>query len=338
MPPPTTSTSNVVAPSAAESRGRMRGYLIVGEQPRKLQMASNNSAVRDYWNQHIHDLEITRIRSGSPGFFADLDQYHFEKLHHLPRLVDFDGYRGTDACSKSAAAPGRTSCGSPKAAPIVTGVDLSSSAIALAKQNFAQQGLTADLREADGEQLPFADDDVRLRLSPTASCSTPATIAALVDECRRVLKPGGTAVFQVYNRISWLNALSKVMKVPLEHEDAPVLMKYSAGEFRGSAHRVSRRADRRGALSGEVAAARRLEGHAVQHVLRRHVQRAAARLGAPLRLAPAGVLPQMRFVKAHAFGNDFLLVENSAAPCGSDRPGAGARACATATAASAPTG
>ena len=39
----------------------MRGYLIVGEQPRKLQMASNNSAVRDYWNQHIHDLEITRI-------------------------------------------------------------------------------------------------------------------------------------------------------------------------------------------------------------------------------------------------------------------------------------
>jgi hypothetical protein len=36
----------------------------------------------------------------------------------------------------------------------------------------------------------------------------------------------------VYNRISWLNALSKVMKVALEHEDAPVLKKYSIGEFR----------------------------------------------------------------------------------------------------------
>jgi hypothetical protein len=36
----------------------------------------------------------------------------------------------------------------------------------------------------------------------------------------------------VYNRISWLNALSKVMKVPLEHEDAPVLKKYSIGEYR----------------------------------------------------------------------------------------------------------
>ncbi len=36
-----------------------------------------------------------------------------------------------------------------------------------------------------------------------------------------MLKPGGEAIFQVYNRISWLNALSKLMKVPLEHEDAP---------------------------------------------------------------------------------------------------------------------
>jgi hypothetical protein len=47
-----------------------------------------------------------------------------------------------------------------------------------------------------------------------------------------VLKPGGEAVFQVYNRISWLNALSKLMKVPLEHDDAPVILKFSIGEFR----------------------------------------------------------------------------------------------------------
>ena len=38
-------------------------------------------------------------------------------------------------------------------------------------------------------------------------------------------------MFQVYNRVSWLNALSKLMKVGLEHDDAPVLLKF-AGEFR----------------------------------------------------------------------------------------------------------
>src|SRR5207247_8380050 len=49
--------------------------------------------VREYWNRHIHDLDITRHPVGSRGFFDDLDQYHFEKLHHLLRLVAFDGYR-----------------------------------------------------------------------------------------------------------------------------------------------------------------------------------------------------------------------------------------------------
>ena len=180
-----------------------------------------------------------------------------------------------------------------KGGAIVSGVDSRAAAIALARQNFAQQGLEADLREADGEHLPFADDTFDLVFAHGVVQYTPDG-AALVDECRRVLKPGGEAIFQVYNRISWLNALSKVMKVPLEHEDAPVLERYSAGEFQRAAHRLPRRAHRRGAVPGQVAAARRLEGRRVQHLLRRHVQRAAARAGPALRLAPARVLPQMK--------------------------------------------
>jgi SAM-dependent methyltransferase len=114
---------------------------------------------------------------------------------------------------------------------VVTGVDLSSAAIALARENFRQQGLEADLREADGERLPFADESFDFIYAHGVVQYTVGD-RHLVEECRRVLIPGGTAVFQVYNRISWLNALSKVMKVKLEHEDAPVLKKYTAGEFR----------------------------------------------------------------------------------------------------------
>ena len=106
-----------------------------------------------------------------------------------------------------------------------------SSAIALARSNFEQQGLQADLREADGEHLPFAADSFDLVYAHGVVQYT-ADPKALVEECRRVVKPGGEAIFQVYNRISWLNALSKLMKVPLEHEDAPVLLRYSAREFR----------------------------------------------------------------------------------------------------------
>jgi len=186
--------------------------------------------VRAYWERHIHDLEITKHPVGSRGFFDDLDQYHFEKLHHLLRLVDFGGYAGRRVLEVGCGA-GTDLARFAKGGALVSGVDLSSSAIALARQNFDQQGLQADLREADGEHLPFANDTFDLVYAHGVVQYT-TDPQQLADECRRVLKPGGEAVFQVYNRISWLNALSKLMKVPLEHEDAPVLLKYSAGEFR----------------------------------------------------------------------------------------------------------
>jgi SAM-dependent methyltransferase len=186
--------------------------------------------VRAYWTRHIHDLEITRHPVGSRGFFNDLDQYHFEKLHHLLRLVDFDGYRGRMVLDVGCGA-GVDLARFAKGGADVTGIDLTESAIALARTNFEQQGLTGRFDVADGEHLPFPDNWFDLVFAHGVVQYT-ASPQQLVNECHRVLKPGGRAVFQVYNRISWLNALSKLMKVSLEHDDAPVLLKFSAAEFR----------------------------------------------------------------------------------------------------------
>lgn len=192
--------------------------------------ASSNAGVRDYWNRHIHDLEITTHPVGSPGFFADLEQYHFEKLHHLPRLIAFDGYRGKQVLDVGCGA-GTDLVRFARGGALVTGVDIAESAIELARQNVAQQGLDADLRVADGESLPFPDNTFDFVFAHGVVQYT-TNPRALVRECHRVLRPGGEALFQVYNRISWLNALSKLMKVALEHEDAPVLRRYSVAEFR----------------------------------------------------------------------------------------------------------
>lgn len=186
--------------------------------------------VRQYWERHIHDLEITQHPVGSRGFFDDLDQYHFEKLHHLLRLVPFEGLRGQRVLEVGCGA-GVDLVRFAKGGAVCTGVDLAASAIDLATKNFAQQGLSADLRVANGEALPFPDNSFDLVFAHGVVQYT-ANPQALVDECRRVLKPGGEAIFQVYNRVSWLNALSKLMKQPLEHEDAPVLLKFSIGELR----------------------------------------------------------------------------------------------------------
>ncbi|HEY3381466.1 MAG TPA: methyltransferase domain-containing protein [Vicinamibacterales bacterium] len=190
----------------------------------------SNDLVRTYWNSRIHDLDISRNPPGSPGFFADLDEYHFDKLHHLLRLVDFDGQRGKNVLD--------VGCGTgvdlvrfAQAGAIATGVDIAPSAIDLARLNFEQRKLSAALVVADGEHLPLPDAAFDLVFAHGVVQYT-SNAQALVNECRRVLKPGGQAIFQVYNRISWLNLLSKLMKVDLEHEDAPVLRKYSAAEFR----------------------------------------------------------------------------------------------------------
>jgi SAM-dependent methyltransferase len=195
---------------------------------------ASTDEVREYWQRHIHDVEITTHPVGSRGFFEDLDRYHFEKLHHLLRLVDFDGYRDRDVLEVGCGA-GVDLARFARGGARVTGVDLAASAIELAAAHLEQQGLGGRLQVADGERLPFADDSFDLVYAHGVVQYTPSP-RRLVDECRRVLRPGGEAVFQVYNRISWLNALSKVMKVGLEHADAPVLRLFSTVEFRQLLH------------------------------------------------------------------------------------------------------
>src|SRR5260370_42446454 len=152
MPPPTTRTSNVFPVSRSRSRCT-RNSIVSG--------VATTDEVRDYWERHIHDLDITRHPVGSRGFFDDLDQYHFEKLHHLLRLVDFAGYRGQLVLGVGCG-PGVDLARFAMEGARVTGIDLTASAIELAKANFAQQGLHGDLKVASGECLPFADDSFDL--------------------------------------------------------------------------------------------------------------------------------------------------------------------------------
>jgi SAM-dependent methyltransferase len=190
----------------------------------------SSARVREYWNAHIHDLEISSHAPGSPGFFADLDSYHFEKLHHLLRLVDFSAWRDRAVLDVGCGA-GVEVVRFARGGARTVGVDIAAQAAALTKANLAQQRLRAGVVVADGERLPFPAATFDF-VYAHGVIQYAGDDAAVVHECHRVLRPGGLAMFQVYNRVSWLQLLSKVMRVPLEHEDAPVLRRYSIAEFR----------------------------------------------------------------------------------------------------------
>ena len=168
---------------------------------------------------------------GTKAFFEDLDEYRFDKLHYLPKVVDFAAFRGQRLLEVGCGI-GTDLVRFAKGGARVTGVDLAQTAIDLARRNFELNGVAAEeLRVANGEALPYPDASFDAVYGHGVIQYT-ADAPKLIREMHRVLKPGGTGIFMVYNRVSWLNAMSKLMKVSLEHEDAPVLKKYSIGEFR----------------------------------------------------------------------------------------------------------
>lgn len=187
-------------------------------------------AIAAYWNAHIHDLAVAKHPPGTAGFFRDLDEYRFDKLRYLPEVVNFNGYRGQRILE--------VGCGLgidllrfAKGGALVTGVDLAQQSIDLAQKNFQLNGAAGEFYVMDGEALDFENSSFDMVYAHGVLQYT-ANAAAMVHELHRVLKPGGEAIMMVYNRISWLNAMSKIMKVDLEHEDAPVLNKYSIAEFK----------------------------------------------------------------------------------------------------------
>jgi len=186
-------------------------------------------AIRDYWNEHIHDLEVATEPIGSLGFFDQLDEYRFDKLRYLPQFVDFGGYQDKNLLEIGCGVAidlARFARGGAK----VTGIDLAEVSISLAQENLTQRGLRANFNVMNGEALDFEDESFDVVYAHGVLQYT-AHADRMIAEINRVLRMDGEAIMMVYNRNSWLNAMSKVMKVGLEHEDAPVLKKYSIKEF-----------------------------------------------------------------------------------------------------------
>jgi ubiquinone/menaquinone biosynthesis C-methylase UbiE len=186
--------------------------------------------IANYWDDHIHDLSITTHAVGTPGFFLQLEEYRYEKLNYLPRLVDFSSYKGKNLLE--------VGCGTgidlvrfAREGANVTGIDLSKTAIDLARRNFMQSGLKADLFVMNGECMQFPENMFDVVYAHGVLQYT-ADTEKMIAEIHRVLKPGGEAIMMVYNKYSWLNLMRNVTNVPLEHEDAPVLKKYSVSELK----------------------------------------------------------------------------------------------------------
>jgi len=73
----------------------------------------------------------------------------------------------------------------------ITGLELSTEMLAIARKRAADLGLAADLREGDAQSLPFEDGSFDTVLCALSLCTIPDPARA-IGEMHRVLAPGGT--------------------------------------------------------------------------------------------------------------------------------------------------
>lgn len=204
---------------------------MLAEASADLQSAARpTEAVRRYWNEHIHDLEIVSHPIGSPSFFRDLERYRFDKLDYLPGLVKFRSYSGKRVLEVGCGV-GTDLARFAEGGAGVFGIDLASVSIDLARKNFVQRGLTGEFHVMDGEEMSFDTESFDVVYAHGVLQYT-ADISRMVAEIHRVLRSDGLAILMVYNRRSWLRWMSKLTTTPLEHQDAPFYRMLSLHEFR----------------------------------------------------------------------------------------------------------
>lgn len=170
--------------------------------------------VRDWWNRNPMSYDVDAPIGHPPGsraYFRELDARIFHPRYMrltvaeadgrpFSRYVDFGGLAGMDLLE--------VGCGSGIAVQLfaeaganVTAVDLTSWAVGTTRARLEAFGLEGEVREADGENLPFPDMSFDLVFSWGVIHHTSDTERALA-ELVRVCRPGGTLVLMLYHRRS----------------------------------------------------------------------------------------------------------------------------------------
>jgi SAM-dependent methyltransferase len=181
------------------------------------------SEIRDWWASapmtyaqdhgatvyHRPDGTVERVEIGSQRFFELADETFYRwnepirgKEGPFGRIFDYQRYRGMPVlevgCGMGCMAMNWAQRGAR-----MTAVDLNPVAVAQTRRRLELFGLTGDIREVDGESLPFQDASFQFAYSWGVLHHTPGIVRA-VGELYRVLAPGGRIGLMLYNRNSVL--------------------------------------------------------------------------------------------------------------------------------------
>jgi len=165
--------------------------------------------VHDFWQANPCESKVSDERIGTPEFFDAVERHRYRTEWHIPQVVGFPQWREKDVL-EIGCGMGTDAINFGRAGARYTGVDLTEVSIEMVRRRFELEGLNASLKVADAERLPFEDNSFDLVYSHGVLHHTPDTQRA-VNEVRRVLRPGGTAMVMLYHKNSynyWINIMT----------------------------------------------------------------------------------------------------------------------------------
>lgn len=167
------------------------------EQPSK-------QAVHDHWNAEPCG---TRDLAGGDrrAFFDSIERERYTLEPYIADFARFEDGRNKKVLEVGVGA-GTDFINWVRRGAIATGIDLTEEGARLTRERLELEGLSAEVKVADAENLPFPDNTFDIVYSYGVLHHSPDTQRA-IEEVHRALKPGGQARVMVYHLRSWVVAM-----------------------------------------------------------------------------------------------------------------------------------
>jgi len=199
--------------------------------------------VRDHWGADPCGSQTTAAERFSRRYFDEIEDFRYRTEPEIFSFAQFTRHHGQKMLEVGVGA-GSDFVQWVRAGTQAHGVDLTDEAVEHVQKRLAVYGLSAaEVRTADAENLPYADDSFDLVYSWGVIHHTPDTPQALA-ELVRVARVGGTIKAMVYNRHSlfavyrWLfsglrrGRFKSLGWVIYHHQESPGTKAYTLREWR----------------------------------------------------------------------------------------------------------